>query len=96
MSENTSEERWIWVIIENPGKEERITGQHDNEKDLDYIPAFLSKEEAEKGYHGLSLKPGSRYEPQAIMLEELVLEAKQSAFQILIIDANGKVLENIS
>ncbi|MBW1937116.1 MAG: hypothetical protein JRI84_16550 [Deltaproteobacteria bacterium] len=52
-------DKWVWVVVLNPGKKEQFLGQHDRGKNVSYIPAFLEKEEAVRGAPHL-VAPGRR------------------------------------
>lgn len=86
-------DRWVWVVVLNPGKKEQFLGQHDHEKDVSYIPAFLEKEEATRGAQHLVVDEGLGYEVQAIQYEELARHAGRNGFQVFILDSSGRVLE---
>jgi len=42
------ENSWVWVVIQDPGGNEQLLGQHDEENDISFIPTFLEKDEALK------------------------------------------------
>jgi hypothetical protein len=31
------EDQWVWVVVQDPGKDERFLGQHDEKQDISYI-----------------------------------------------------------
>ena len=87
---------YVWTIIrENKGNEEYV-GQHDADSDISFIPAFLIKDEALKGYHIFKKEVGWKYEVQAVRFSELLKDARSNHFMIFILDGDGKILEKIN
>ncbi|MBW1921442.1 MAG: hypothetical protein DRH11_10455 [Deltaproteobacteria bacterium] len=86
-------DKWVWVVVLNPGKKEQFLGQHDRGKNVSYIPAFLEKEEAVRGAPHLVVDEGLNYEVQAVQYQELVRHAGRNGFLVFILDASGRVLE---
>jgi hypothetical protein len=41
-------DQWVWVIVQDPGGKEQFLGQHDQQENISFIPAFHSKEEAQQ------------------------------------------------
>jgi hypothetical protein len=86
---------WIWVIVQDPEKNEQFFGQHDTDRNISFIPAFLDKGEAQQGLIQLSCEPGKKYEPQAILYEDLARHALENRFLIYLLDSTGKILETL-
>ena len=86
----------VWVVIQDPEKNEQLFGQHDEKSDTFFIPAFYHKEDAQQCLIHLITQRGVKYEVQAIFLDELTNETARNNFQIFILDADGKILEKIS
>ena len=93
MSDKTSEERWVWVIVQNPDGEAQFLGQYDEEKKISFIPAFLEKEDAQEALNKMAFEAGHKYEPQAIGLDDLDRRAAENGFMVFLLSASGKVLE---
>lgn len=89
------ENTWVWVVIENPDKEEKIVGQLDEKSGISFIPTFESKENGLMCMNFLARDPGKKYEPQAILYEELAVYAKKNRFMICFLDGTGKITEKI-
>lgn len=90
-----NENTWVWVVIENPDKDEKIVGQLDEKSGISFIPAFESKENGLMCMNLLAREPGKIYEPQAILYEELAAYAKENRFMICFLDGTGKITEKI-
>ncbi len=89
------EDQWVWVVVQDPGGNEHFLGQHDQQEDISYIPAFSDKETAQQGLLNLTRQPGLKYEVQAILREELLKDAAAGGFMIILLNENGEVLEKI-
>ncbi|MBW1710327.1 MAG: hypothetical protein JRG97_06825 [Deltaproteobacteria bacterium] len=87
---------WLWIVIETEGNQDRLFGQHDQEKDIFFIPSFYSQEVGETCLNFLLKVPGRRYEVQAMRAAEIVKTIQTHDYQLLILDENGKVLEDLS
>ncbi|MBI9082915.1 MAG: hypothetical protein JEZ11_04910 [Desulfobacterales bacterium] len=84
---------WIWTIVMDPEKEAQILGQNDTRDDISFIPAFLNKEDAQQGLIQLHCERGRKYEPQAMLYEDLLRYALDSQFLIYLLDGDGKILD---
>ncbi len=96
MEKKIEAETWIYVIIQNPGKDENIFGQHDAENNVSYVPVFLKKDSAQKGMYLLPNDKDKKYEVQAIIYEDLATQARENDFLIFVIDNDGKVTQQIA
>jgi len=86
---------WLYVAIQQTGTGEQIVGQTDTEHDIAYIPAFLTKDDAQQAMFHLHLEKKGKYEIQAIIYEDLARHATENGFVIFVLDTNGKVLERL-
>ncbi len=83
---------WVYVVVQDPEKNEHILGQHDNEADIAYIPAFLTKETAMMGIGHMAKPKGPRYEIQAVIFEDLMAHAAKGGFMIFVLDEDGAIM----
>jgi hypothetical protein len=90
------DDQWVWVLIQNPGENEQILGQHDKDRDRSFIPVFLEKEAAQKCYHFLARDAGIKDEFQAMIYEDLARHAADNDFLIFTLGASGEILETIA
>lgn len=95
MEKMQKEDRWVWVVILDPGGNEQFLGQHDKQENISFIPAFSDKESAQQGFLNLTRQPGHKYEVQAILREELLKDAAAGGFMVFLLGENGEVLEKI-
>lgn len=92
MSETDKMNGWVYVFVCDPEKDESFLGLYDAEKDVQFIPAFRSKEEANDCFLNLPREKGKKYELQAIHLEELHAEAKKNNYLVAMVDQEGKIV----
>ena len=93
MSRLVDEDSWVWVVVQDPGGNEQFLGQQYEDEHVAFIPAFLEKEEAEKGLDKLARDRALKYEVQAVSFKDLVEDSVQNGFLVFILDGDGKVLE---
>ena len=95
MNEERQEDRWVWVIVQDPEKNEQFLGQSDPEQKLDFIPAFKDKDTAQAAMWRLTRDPKAKYEAQAILFEEIAEHASKNQFWLFLMDVEGVILEKI-
>ena len=95
MSEKVKMDQWVWVVVQDPGGDEKFLGQQDQERGVSFIPAFLEREEAEQGLGSLHKEAGHKYEIQAIQVDDLRQRASESGFVLFFLNAKGEVLEKM-
>ena len=94
MSEsNSSGEGWLWVVVSDKDKDGHYLGLYDEGQDMNFIPAFESKEAANDCFLQLPREKGKKYEVQAVHIEELTKDAEKSGFAVAIVDADGKIIK---
>jgi len=96
MSKKLTQETWIWVVVQNPGPNEKFLGQHDEDQNVSFIPAFFEKDHAQQCLIHMTTQKGDKYEVQAILFGELVKDASKNSFMIFMLDADGKILKKIT
>jgi uncharacterized protein (DUF169 family) len=79
-------------MVQNSEINDQIVGQIDKEKDINYIPTFLTKEAAQQAVLFIPKQKGKKIEIQAIIYEDLSRYANTNDFLIFILDENGKIL----
>lgn len=93
MAENTVETGWVYVFVYGPEGEEKFLGLYNDEKDVNLIPAFLTKEEAQDCFLSLPREKGKKYELQAIHIEELTEDAEKNGFSVALVDSDGNIVK---
>jgi len=95
MSRLVDDTTWVWGVILNPEKDEKLLGQYDDKTQLSFIPIFKERDEALKSLHNLSIEKGKKYEIQAILYEDVSRYASENGFMIFILNGDGEVLDKI-
>ncbi len=95
MHEQINENGWVWVYVQDPGKEERYVGQQYAADNVAFIPAFIDKEAALKCYGRMALEKDRKYEAQAVHYDDLLKEASAGGFMIFLLDEEGQILDKI-
>jgi hypothetical protein len=93
MSDIVNKDQWVYVIVQDPGKNESFLGQQDTEKGISFIPAFLINEDAGACLTHLKKDDSKKYEIQAIRYEDLLKNASQNGFIVFILNASGEILK---
>ncbi len=94
-SASPSPDQWLFVLVMNPENNPQIAGQHDETADVSYIPAYVSREDAQQGLLHLALNKSARYEVQAFLFEDLCEHARTGGFLVYVIDADGNIRNEI-
>ncbi len=97
MTEQTKD-TWYYIVIQNPGTpEEQFVGYTDKKTNAVFIPAFKTKEIAMQCF---LIMPkdiiNEKYEPQAIIKEDLLDAAQKNEYEVFLLDHKGSILEKIS
>lgn len=93
MSVKGEKHQWVWVVVQDPDREQRLLGQLDEENDTTFIPTFLDKEAAEECFLKIVRQKGHKYEIQAIIYEDLLDLGAENGFTVFILDGEGKLLK---
>ncbi len=96
MDKQPKKDAWVYVAVENPGGNERFVGYtHPENSETAYIPAFLSKEEAQTCFINMPRDQGKKYEIQAVIYEDLARDAASNGFLIFILDSEGTIQNKV-
>jgi len=87
---------WVWVVVQDPGGDEQFLGQHDEEKNISYIPTFLEKEDALQCLNLLTRDEKKKCEAQAIQYDQLTRDASEHGFMLFVLNHAGEILEKIT
>lgn len=84
---------WLYVFVCEPGANESFLGLYNEEKEVNFIPAFQTKEDANDCFLTLPREKGKKYELQAVHIDELQEEATKNGFAVALVDSDGKVIK---
>ena len=87
---------WVYVVVQNPGREETIIGQRDPDHDITFIPLFRDKDAAMQCLGRLAREPGQTLEVQAIIYEDLVQYAAEGGFLLFVLDSRGQITSKMT
>lgn len=96
MSTHVHKHQWIYVVVQDPETNPRYLGQHDDEKDISFIPIFIEKEDALMCINLMARDKEKKYEVQAVMYEDLTANAAEGGFHIYVLNKNGEVVDKIN
>lgn len=89
-------EDWVWVIMLPEGDYAgQLLGLKDEKNNIWFIPTFMEKDDAWRAMGRLSSEKSKKYEPQAIIYEDLVNHCAENNFLIFILNADGEILNKI-
>lgn len=83
---------WVYVFVCDPGSDESFLGLYNEEEEVNFIPTFSSKEDANDCFLTLPREKGKKYELQAVHIEELQEAATQNGFLVAMVDSEGKLV----
>jgi hypothetical protein len=81
------------VVVSDKEEEGHYLGLYDEEQDVNFIPAFESKEAANDCFLQLPREKGKKYEVQAVHIEELTKDAEKAGFTVAIVNGEGKIVK---
>ena len=90
------EDKWLWVIVQDPGKNEMFLGQHDENNNISFIPAFLEKGDALAGLEKLVREKDKKYEVQAIQYGLLTEYGEENGFSVFVLNSRGEILNSVN
>jgi hypothetical protein len=93
MEEKEKVEGWVYVIVCDPGINEQFLGLIDKEENINFIPAFPSKDVANDCFLNLPREKGKKYEIQAIHIDELTEDATKNGFIVAMVDNDGHIIK---
>ena len=92
-TESNNSEGWLWVVVNDKDSDGHYLGLYDEEQDINFIPAFPSKEAANDCFLQLPREKGKKYEVQAVHIDELTRDAEEAGFSVALVDANGRIIK---
>lgn len=91
MTEKNGGSDWVYVYVGGKEGSENFLGLYSEDLQVDFIPAFATKEAAQTCYLTLPRAKGSKYEVQAVLIEELRRDAEANGFIVTMLDEDGKI-----
>ncbi len=92
MAMSQKPDTWVYVVVVNPGGYEQYFGMT-NDENAPFIPAFLTKEDAQTCLLDMPREKNKTYEVQAVLHDELKKDALANGFTIYFLDSQGRIVE---
>lgn len=93
MKNKEQAEDWVYVFVTGSEGNETFLGLYYEEKDVNFIPAFQTKDDANACFLTIPREKGITYQVQAIHIEELQEEASKNSFIVALVDQDGNVIK---
>ena len=93
MTDTKKDNDWVYVFVNKAGANEEFLGLYNKEQDVNFIPAFLTKDDANECFLSIPREKGTKYEVQAVHIEELEEEAARNQFVVAVVDKEGKIIK---
>jgi hypothetical protein len=95
MALSIAPETWVYAVFGRTKDQETLTAFHQQDGSI-FIPILRSREEADLFLTHLPPQPGTRYEVQAILFEDVLRYAREKGCRIYGVSGKGEILEKIS
>ena len=92
MEPNVKKDGWVFVFVCDPGSSESFLGLYNEEKKINFIPVFRSKEDANDCFLTMPREKGRKYELQAVHIDELNEQATANDFTVAFFDSDGNLV----
>lgn len=93
MADKANAKGWVYAVVCTQENNNHFLGLHNDEKDIDFIPVFESREAANDCFLQLPREKGKTYEVQAVHIEELYEDAEKNGFSVALFDGEGAVVK---
>lgn len=94
MTENALKSGWVYVFVCDPGPGESFLGLYNAEKDVNFIPVFKNKDQANDCFLTIPREKGKKYELQAVLIDDLQEEAENNSYTVALVDDEGKIIKD--
>ncbi|HKL00294.1 MAG TPA: hypothetical protein VJ943_08570 [Desulfotignum sp.] len=95
MDNTNIEDNWYYVIVQNPETaSEKILGFSDEKTSKKFLPAFKTKQDAQKCFQMLPKDLfKDKYDIHAMIEEDVLTTAEKEGHQVFVLDETGQVLK---
>lgn len=93
MKEDKKAAEWVYVFVSKAEDDANYLGLYNEEKDVNFIPAFQTKDDANDCFLSIPREKGKRYEVQAVHIQELYEHASSNNFVVALVDKDGNILK---
>ena len=86
-------EGWVFAIVCDQEKDNHYLGLYNEEKDVNFIPVFETREAAGDCFLSMPREKGKKYEIQAVHIEQISEDAEKSGFVVALFDGDGALVK---
>lgn len=90
------ESDWLHVIVCRKDEQEFYMGMHDKNDNVDFVPVFESRDDAESCLESFGKQPGIRYQVMAILSSELIENCTDRNYLIALVDKHGAIIRQFA
>ena len=91
MAKNEHAEGWVYAVVCDQEEDGHYLGLYSEEKDVNFIPVFETREEANDCFLELPREKGAKYEIQAVHIDEITADAEKNGFVVALFDGDGTI-----
>lgn len=96
MQQHAQQSDWLHVIICSKDEQQYYMGMHDKDSDIDFVPVFASREDADQCLLSLGQKNGIRYQVEAVFTTEILKNCSDRSYLVALVDKDGKIIKQFS
>lgn len=98
MDKITIEDNWYYVIVQNPETaSEKLLGFSDEKTQKNYLPAFKTKQDAQKCFQMLPKDLfKEKYDIHAMIEDDVLATAEKNGHQVFLLDETGQILKPLN
>ena len=93
MAQKKDGEGWIYAVVCDQGEEGHFLGLYNEDKDVNFIPVFESRDAANECFLSLPREKGKKYEIQAVHIEDVSADAEKNGFVVALFDGDGSIIK---
>ncbi|MFO7989449.1 MAG: hypothetical protein ACQEQ5_01960 [Thermodesulfobacteriota bacterium] len=93
-----TDDNWYYVIVQNPETaSEKLLGFSDEKTSKKFLPAFKTKQDAQKCFHMLPKDLfKDKYDIHAMIEEDVLATAEKEGHQVFLLDETGQILKPLN
>lgn len=92
MSISIAKQTWVYAVFNYSGGDENLTAFQDKDGET-FMPVLKSNSEAEIFLGYIPREPGTRYEVQAIIFDDVLNYARANNSLVYLVNEKGEILE---
>jgi hypothetical protein len=92
MTISIAKQTWVYAVFNFSSGDEQLTGFQDQNGGT-FIPVLKTSNEAEVFLGYIPREPGTRYEVQAIIFEDVLKYARANGSLVYLVNEKGEILE---